>query len=286
MIVVTAATGHIGRQLVEQLLAEGVTEIRAVTRSPERARLPAGIEVVKGELAPGREGELTALCRGAQSLYLNLAATSGASNRALVDAAVAAEVRRIVLNSSVSVLYGEEGGLIARSHLDAENAIRDSGLEWCFVRGGMYATNALNWAREIRAGGVVHGAHAQAVGAPVHEADIAAVTARALLDEKGAQVGRAHVLTGPAAVTFAEQAAEIGRAIGRPEVRFQEIPEDEAVAAMTAGGVPEPLAREIVGYFGRTIGEQPLITDEVAQVTGRPARTFAEWARDHRADFS
>ncbi|MFI9721304.1 NAD(P)H-binding protein [Streptomyces sp. NPDC052396] len=284
MIVVTGATGNIGRPLVGQLLAEGA-EVRALTRDPRRAHLPAGAEVVAAQLGPGSEERLAELCRGARVLYLHLSATQGASIASLAAAAVGAGVRRIVLNSSISVEYGEDGGPIGRIHQEAEQGVRDSGAEWCFVRGGMYATNALAWAPEIRATGVVRGAHPGAVASPVHEADLAAVAARALLDEKGEHTGQAYAVTGPANLTMADQVAEIARAIGRPEVRFEQVPVPQAVAAMAAQGIPEQMAEALIAFFGRTVGTNPPISDAVEHVTGRPPRTFAQWAHDHAQDF-
>ncbi|MEV5506247.1 NmrA family NAD(P)-binding protein [Streptomyces orinoci] len=282
MIVVTGATGHIGRPLVGQLLAEGA-EVRALTRDPRRAQLPAGAEVVEAQ--PGSAERLAELCRGARVLYLNLAATQGASIAALAAAAVEAGVRRIVLNSSISVEHAETAGMIARIHQEAEQAVRDSGAEWCFIRGGMYATNALAWAPEIRATGMVRGAYPDAVAAPVHEADLAAVTARALLDEKGEHSGKAYAVTGPANLTMAQQVAGIARAIGRPEVHFQQVPEREAVAALTAQGLPEQVAQTLVAFAAQSVGTNPALGDDIEPITGHPARTFAQWANDHAEAF-
>ncbi|WP_338931880.1 NAD(P)H-binding protein [Streptomyces netropsis] len=283
MIVVTGATGNIGRELVERLLAAGVG-VRAVSRDPERAGLPAGVEVVRADLTDG--ADLGALLAGARALFLNIAAT-GLEAGALIEAATKAGVRRIVFNSSMSVTDtpADEEGFIARAHAAAERAIRDSGLEWTLVRGGMYATNALQWAEQIRSEGVVRGAYAEAVGAPVHEADLADLAAAALLDTTGTHLGQAYVATGPAGVTMAEQVAAIGRALGRPDVRFQEISFEEAVAAMERAGAPRVAAEDIIRYFGASVGQEALVTDAVQRVTGHPARSFEQWARDHVADF-
>ncbi|MGX8907634.1 NAD(P)H-binding protein [Streptomyces netropsis] len=283
MIVVTGATGNIGRELVDRLVAAGVG-VRAVSRDPERAGLPAGVEVVRADLAGGAEPD--GLFTGARALFLNIAAT-GLEAGGLIEAAAKAGVRRIVFNSSMSVTDtpAEEEGFIARAHAAAERAIRDSGLEWTFVRGGMYATNALQWAEQIRSEGVVRGAYAGAVGSPVHEADLADVAAAALLDTTGAHLGQAYVVTGPAGLTIAEQVDAIGAALGRPEVRFEEVSFEEAVAAMERAGAPRVAAEDIIRYFGASVGQEALVTDAVQRVTGHPARSFEQWARDHVADF-
>ncbi|MFI9237415.1 NAD(P)H-binding protein [Streptomyces sp. NPDC053079] len=280
MIVVTGATGNIGRSLTRQLLAEGAS-VRALSRNPERAGLPAGAEVVRADLT--EDGSLEQALGGAESLYLNLAAGGDRAVGQAVDAAVKAGVRRIVLNSSLSVAV-DGGNFIARMHAAAEEAVRASGLEWTFVRGGMYDTNALQWAEGIKAAGVVRGPYPEAVAAPVHEDDLAAVAARALLDGSGELLGKAPGLTGPQAVTLAGQVAAIGRAIGR-EIRFETISPETAAEQWASSGLPVEAARQLIGYFGASVGTEPLITDEVQRITGRPARTFEEWARDHADDF-
>lgn len=283
MIVVTGATGNIGRSLTRQLLAEGAS-VRALSRNPERAGLPAGAEVVRADLAEA--GSLELALRGAESLYLNLAAGGGEAAGHVIDAAVKAGVRRIVLNSSLSVTGTPADGenFIARMHATAEQAVRASGLEWTFVRGGMYATNALQWAEGIKAAGVVRGPYPEAVAAPVHEDDLAAVAARALLDGSGDLVGKAPYVTGPRAVTLAGQVAAIGQATGR-EIRFETVSPEAAAEELASAGVPKEAARQLIDYFGASVGTDPLITDEVQRITGRPARTFEEWARDHADDF-
>ncbi|UKY52036.1 NAD(P)H-binding protein [Streptomyces inhibens] len=285
MIVVTGATGNIGRSLVGRLLAEGAA-VRALTRDPARAGLPAEAEVVRADLTGA--DDLAPLLAGAEALFLNLAAGGDRAATAVLDAAVKAGVRRVVLNSSMAVTDtpADDTNHIARMHAGLERAVRDSGLEWTFVRGGNYSTNTLAWAPSIRESGVVRDAHPGAQGAPVHEADLADVAAVALLDRSGAHQGQAYLVTGPEVVTIAEQVAEIGRAIGR-ETRVERISEEEAAEAMSGPHFPKEAALELVKRFGEMVDAPSFpVSDVVERVTGHPGRTFAQWARDHAADFS
>ncbi|MFC9233915.1 SDR family oxidoreductase [Streptomyces decoyicus] len=285
MIVVTGATGNIGRSLVGRLLTEGAA-VRALTRDPAHAGLPAEAETVRADLT-GTD-DLGPLLAGAKALFLNLAAGGDRAAAALLDAAVQAGVRRVVLNSSMAVTDtpADEDNFVSRLHAGLERAVRDSGLEWTFVRGGNYATNALAWAPSIRASGVVRDAHPDAQGVPVHEADLADVAAVALLDRSGAHLGKAYDVTGPERLTVAQQVAEIGRATGR-ETRVERISEEEAAEAMTGRHLTKEAALELVRMFGRTVDAPPFpVSDAVERVTGRPGRTFARWAQDHAADFS
>ncbi|WP_030021028.1 SDR family oxidoreductase [Streptomyces monomycini] len=283
MIVVTGATGNIGRSLVGRLLAEGAS-VRALTRDPERAGLPAGAETVRADLTD--PAALEPALRGADALFLNLAAGGGDAGPAIVAAAVRAGVRRIVLNSSIAVTDGPEDddNFVSRMHSVAERAVRASGLEWTFVRGGAYAANALLWAEEIRESGVVRDPLPDAVTSPVHEDDLAAVAAVALLDRTGAHTGQAYVVTGPEARTRAEQVADIGRVLGRP-TRLEVAPAEQVAEERATPVLPKEALLELFGLFATTVGTTPPITDTVQKVTGHPARTFEQWARDHAADF-
>lgn len=284
VIVVTGATGNIGRCLVGRLLADGAA-VRALTRDPARAALPAGAETVRADLTG--TPDLAPLLAGADALFLNLAA-GGEAVTALVDAAVAAGVRRIVLNSSMAVTDtpADDSNHIARMHAALERTVRASGLEWTFVRGSNYSTNTLAWAPSIRASGVVRDAHPGAQGTPVHEADLADVAAVALLDRSGAHQGQAYLVTGPEVLTVAQQVAEIGRATGR-ETRVEQISEEAAAEAMAGPHLPKEAARELVRLFGKMVDAPSFpVSDAVERVTGHPGRTYAEWARDHAEDFS
>ncbi|GGN54888.1 nucleotide-diphosphate-sugar epimerase [Streptomyces kronopolitis] len=285
VIVVTGATGNIGRRLVDHLLADGAA-VRALTRDPARAALPAGAETVRADLTGAQD--LAPLLAGADALYLNLAAGGEQAVTALVDAAVAAGVRRIVLNSSMAVTGtpADDTNHIARMHAAAERTVRASGLEWTFVRGSNYSANTLAWAPSIRASGVVRDAHPGAQGSPVHEADLADVAAVALLDRGGAHQGQAYLVTGPEVLTIAQQVAEIGRATGR-ETRVEQISEEAAAEAMAGPHFPLEAARQLVALFGTMVDAPTFpVSDAVPRVTGHPGRTYAEWARDHAADFS
>ncbi|SOF02353.1 Uncharacterized conserved protein YbjT, contains NAD(P)-binding and DUF2867 domains [Streptomyces sp. OV198] len=273
MIAVTGATGNVGRALVDRLLAAGVP-VRALTRAPELASLPEGAEVVwfGPEESPARFA-------GATSLFLYAQATSVA----LLEAARAQGVRHVVLLSSGIIHRGvDDTHPIHVLHATAERRIRDSGLAWTFLRPNAFATNALQWAPQIRTGNTVRGVFADARFAPIHEDDIAAVAERALLDE--GHEAAVHHLTGPEAYSNAEQVAAIGAAVGR-ELTFVEVDPGEAGTELFPH-VPPPMLERMLGSFAQTVGVPPEITATVEDVTGAPARTFTRWARDHAAEFT
>ncbi|MFF7856893.1 NAD(P)H-binding protein [Streptomyces sp. NPDC007904] len=274
MIVVTGATGNVGRALVERLVTGG-QPVRAVSRrDAERTALPAGVEVTRPESA--------GLFDGAVKLFLHVQAT-GDRMGIVLDKARAAGVRHVVMLSSGIIQEGaDETHPIHMRHARAEQLVRDSGLKWTFLRPNAFSANALQWAGQIREGDTVRGPFADAVSAPIHEDDIAAVAERSLLD--AGHEGAVHRLTGPGAVTNAGQVAAIGRVIGR-DLTYFEIPVAEAEAAFFPE-LPRQTVRAVLKSFAAMVGSRPEITSTVEEVTGRPARTFAEWAEDHRADFA
>ncbi|MFJ9705521.1 NAD(P)H-binding protein [Streptomyces sp. NPDC101234] len=274
MIVVTGATGNVGRALVGRLVAGGHA-VRALTRDPERAGLPDKAEVVKY-----RPDDQAGLFEGATGLFLYVQGAGGRMPE-LLDAARTAGVRHVVLLSSGIINEGaDETHPIHVMHATAERQIRDSGLAWTFLRPNAFATNALQWAPQIRAGNTVRGVFAGMLTAPIHEDDIAAVAERALLDD-GHQ-GAAHRLTGPAATTNTDQIAAIGRAVGR-DLTFVEVEPEEAAPLFP--GTPPEFLQGLLKTFAATVGVPPEITTTVEDVTGSPARTFGQWADDHAADF-
>ncbi|MFE2065478.1 NAD(P)H-binding protein [Streptomyces sp. NPDC059467] len=274
MIVVTGATGNVGRALVGRLVAGGHA-VRALTRDPERAGLPDKAEVVKY-----RPDDQAGLFEGATGLFLYVQGAGGRMPE-LLDAARTAGVRHVVLLSSGIIEEGaDETHPIHVMHATAERQIRDSGLAWTFLRPNAFATNALQWAPQIRAGNTVHGVFAGMLTAPIHEDDIAAVAERALLDD-GHQ-GAAHRLTGPAATSNTDQIAAIGRAVGR-DLTFVEVEPEEAAPLFP--GTPPEFLQGLLKTFAATVGVPPEITTTVEDVTGSPARTFGQWADDHAADF-
>jgi uncharacterized protein YbjT (DUF2867 family) len=273
VIVVTGATGNVGRALVGRLVAEG-RSVRAVSRDVERAALPPGVEVTRLESA--------GLFEGASKLFLHVQATGDRTDTVL-DRARAAGVRHVVMLSSGIIQEGaDETHPIHMRHARAERLVRDSGLQWTFLRPNALSVNALQWAPQIREGDTVRGPFAGAVTAPIHEDDIAAVAERSLLD--AGHEGAVHRLTGPEAVTNAGQIAVIGRVLGR-DLTYVEVPAEEAAADFFPE-IPRQMVRSVLESFAAMVGSRPEITSTVEKITGRPARTFAEWAEDHWADFA
>lgn len=274
-VLVTGATGNVGRLVVEGLVAEGA-EVRALSRAPERAArlLPAGVRTVDGDL--GRPGTLDAALKGVEQLFLFPVARTA---REVVARAREAGVRRIVVLSSGAV----SAGLDTTHHLPVERAVEESGLEWTHVRPGEFARNKLHmWGPSIRAEGVVRSAFPDALGVPVHEADIAEVAAAALLED--GHTGRAYSLSGPERLSHREQAGALADGLGR-RLRFEPLTYGQARAAYIASGIPADIAEYLLGYQAEYAEEPPQVLPDTERVLGRPGRTLARWAADHAAEL-
>lgn len=272
-IVVTGATGSVGRRVVDQLIAAN-QKVRAVTRNPTKAGLPTGVDVVGADLA--EPASLTAAFAGADRLYLFSYPETAVE---VAECAQRAGVRRIVTLSSVLAEYEPEGALY---HLAVERAVESVEVEWTHVRPGMFAVNLLDWAGSIRAEGVVREPYPGAAQTPVHESDVAAVAVAALLEDGHAS--KKYPLSGPESLTKIEQAQAIGIGLGR-EVRFEEITPTQWRAAMGGAGMPEEVIGFLLDLWAAASTDPEPVLSTVEDVAGRPARTLARWAADHAEEF-
>ncbi|MEV0386759.1 NAD(P)H-binding protein [Nonomuraea sp. NPDC050643] len=279
VILVTGATGNIGRQVLSQLLDVGV-RVRALTRDLASAHLPDGVEAVRGDLSAPETLEVG--MRDVEAVFMMWPLPSAELASAAMEV-VKKYAQRVVFLSSGAIRDDliEQIGPIAQLHADVEQAIKHSGVEWTFLRPHGFATNTRRWLSQIRSGDVVRGAYGDAAMTLLHERDIAAVAVRALT--RDGHGGRDYVLTGPELLTQAEQARIIGDAIGRP-LRWEEISSAAARQEMLAWQPAEVVDVVLNAYADMVTWPGP-ITSAVEDITGKPAHTFLHWATDHAADF-
>jgi uncharacterized protein YbjT (DUF2867 family) len=275
-ILVTGARGHVGGAVLTELLAAG-QPVRVSSRDPRAADFPAGAEVVRADLTD--PASLPDALAGVRKVFLYAHPEAAAEFAA---AAVTAGVEHVVLLSSSSVLWPDaEANPIARRHLAVERALDAAGLDRTFVRPGYFATNTLRW-QSIRTDRLLRTAFPEGASSPVHERDIAGVAVRALLDDT--HRGAAHPVLGPGPITVRDQVAAIAAALGEP-VRLEQV-DIETYRAEQLTQLPESLVDRLIQAEGTVAGlPAEFGTDATAAVLGRPATPFADWARDHAADF-
>jgi len=278
MILITGATGNVGREVVNLLLAEG-RDVVAVSRNPATAKLPSNAQVIAAD--PGRPQTLATAFKGIEAVLLSPRALAGDA-RELVTLAASSGVRHAVVLPALTVQYG--GGLrrFADEFRAIEDAVKDSNLEWTLLRSADYASNATAWIPQIQTGDVVRGAYGSARTSTVHEWDVAAVAARCLVDP--AHVGQTYVLTGPQSLTQRDKVSAIGAAVGR-DLTWQEVPAALMREAMLARGLPADIPDRMLGYLADCVERPGPSSCAVSEILRRPALTFSEWAIEHNAEF-
>jgi uncharacterized protein YbjT (DUF2867 family) len=275
MIVVTGGTGRVGAQVVAQL-RERDLPVRVVSRRP--ARSPEGTEAARADLAD--PASLEPHLVGADALFLLWPFTSAELTAALAPklAEIAARhVGRVVYLSAQPA--GERPGSFWAL---AEQAIEDAGVPWTFLRPTGFASNTLMWADQIQSGDLVRWPFGAAARALIDERDIAAVAVRALTEDGHA--GSRYVLSGPAVLTQVEQLASIGQALGR-DLTWEELPKAEAQHALAAAWGDPGFAASALDTWERFVTHPETVTTTVRDVTGAPARSFADWAAANAGAF-
>jgi len=279
-VLVIGATGNIGRQVVSQLASRDV-QVRAMTRKPDAAVLPPHVEVMRGDLTD--PDTLDGCLHGIDTVFLVWTAPPAAIVPALD--LITKRARRIVLLSAPiktpHPLFQQPNPRRVMVE-QIERLIEISGVEWTFLRPGMFAANALGWwAPQIRVGDVVRWPYADVPTAPIHERDIAAVAVHALCENGHA--GAEYVLTGPRSLTHAKQISTIGRAIGR-SLRIEEVSPGEWRRERLPIW-PATLVDMLLDAWAAAAGHAAFVTSAVADITGAPAHTFFDWATDHVGEF-
>jgi uncharacterized protein YbjT (DUF2867 family) len=274
-IVVTGATGNVGRPLVAELAAAGAP-VRAVTRTPHTTRFPAHVEVI---------GSVVDALPGASAVFLNSRAL-GENLPNVVAQCRRAGVAKLVALSAINAdddFSRQPSRFRGDRNKEVEQLAVDSGLAWVSLRPTVFATNfAGMWSAQIRAGDVVAGPYAAASAASIVESDISAVAVRALLTDE--LVGQRIPLTGPQTFTNSELVEVIGRVLGRP-LQYLEVPADVVRQRFIGLGFTADFADAYTAMLAATLDKPALVTHDVEKILGRPATPFAQWVSQHRDLF-
>lgn len=265
IVLITGATGRIGRHLIGELLEKG-HRVRALTRNIETAKLPKNVELIQGDLV-----DIDSLREAFQGIYALHLITFDGSNYS--DLTNGEEIIQLAERSGirrVSVLAGWAPTSI-------EEALENSDLSWSRIEPLEIMYNAWDWEAEIRENNSVS-TLASYPSAIVHEADIAAVAACVLTEE--GRIGQHYRVTGPEALTPAQRISIIADVLGRPITHIR-LTENEERKRLSLFGLTE---EEIEFAIQLAVNPPPIagkVVNTVPLITGRPGRTFAEWAREH-----
>lgn len=285
MILVTGATGTVGREVLRLLARYGV-QVRAMTRDPAHlSSVKTNVEVVRADFeAPETLRDAVADVDG-----IFLLTAPGASvpehDLAMIKAARGGKVRKVVKLSAVGGgLSAKDGGTEpADWHAAGEQALAGSGLDWMVLRPSSFASNTLRWADPVRAGQPVPNMTGTGAQGVVDPRDVAEVAVEALLDAE--HNGETLTLTGPDLVSVPDQAAQLSEVLGQP-ISTVDVPLEAAREQMLASGLdPSVVDVAIRGSQLVSDGGNAVVTNDVLRVLGRPARPFLTWALDHRSAF-
>jgi uncharacterized protein YbjT (DUF2867 family) len=276
MILVTGATGNVGGLLVRALVGAGEPVRALIRRESDRSRLPAGADAVVGDL--NRPRDLTAAFAGVRALHL----LSGYEDMpGFLAEARRAGVQHVVLQSSSAVPGADMGNAVARYHILAEAAVRDSGLAWTFLQPNSFMSNTLQWAPQLRAGELVRAAFADVPVATIDPYDVAAVSATALT-ARGHE-GQSYRLSGPEALRPADRVRVLARVLGR-DLQFEGQSDDQARAEMSETMPPE-YVDAFMSFFAEGTLDESAVLPTVQRVTGRQPRSFRQWAEENAGAF-
>jgi NAD(P)H dehydrogenase (quinone) len=285
-IVITGASGHLGRATAELVLHRmPAKEVILTTRHPEEiSDLAArGVEVREADF--GRPETLVGAFEGGDKLLLISTDAVGArvdQHRAAIEAAGKAGISHVVYTSYLNPVEDNPAAVTA-DHRETERALRESGLAWTALRNGLYAEYQVpTGTQAVATGRLVHN-NGDGETAYVSREDCAAAAA-AVLSTEGHE-GEAYDITGPQPLGQDDVAALLSEVSGRP-VEAVAVDDEAFVQGLAASGMPEPAARGIA-TFGRAIREGFIseAPGAVENLTGRPPRSLREVFEAHRDDL-
>ena len=285
MILVSGATGTVGKEIVLQLASLGIT-VRALVRDMAKAAPFRGkcVHVAVGDL--NDPATLEAAFQSVDHALLLPAnnANQVEQERTFIDVAKRAGVQHIVKLSAIGADDPKSASRIARWHAQAEDYLESSGLVWTHLRPCVFMQNMLGSAASIARDGAFYAPLGDTRVAHVDVRDIAAVALKTLTEHGHER--KAYTITGPEALTYSEVAGKLSAALGKP-VRYVDVPPDQFKQSLLRAGMPDWSADALLEIFEHVV--KPLgakVTNVVAEITKRAPITFDQFARDHAAVFS
>ncbi len=278
VVLITGATGHVGKELLEQILKRGDARVRVLVRDRTKvSHLSNRVEIAVGDL--NRPETLSAAMQNVEQLYFVTAVTEQVVN--LVEAAKKAGVKHVVKQSTIEADRSLGPG---KWHREQEEFIKASGMTWTIIRPTMMMTNTIEWwAATIKSRSAVYFPGGKGKVPAIDPRDIAAVAFNVLTGS--GHGGKTYVVTGPEALTIAEMVEVIGKVLGR---RIRYIPVSPCLAGiwLRRSGLPGRLAKALIQTL-RALrkNEYAYVTEDVERVTGHKPRDFESWCRENIAAF-
>ncbi len=275
-ILVTGATGNIGKFLVEKLVKDGHF-VKAFTRNPERANFNEKIEICKGDLT-NKEEILQAL-NGVDKAFLLLANISADP---FIEVASQIGLKHLVFLSSYSVEidWKSKNNFIAKHHAEVENKIKLSGIPYTFLRPAGFMTTAFQWLGSIKVQGIAFLPYPDVTHAVIHSKDIALSAAEVL--KNNSHIGKSYFLSGPELISPREMVKQISEFIGKELNVIQ--PERQQTINMMTHNLPLSIIEAIL----ELLESSPKIievSENVRRLTHTKGITFKTWIKENEEFF-
>ncbi|MFT4439073.1 NAD(P)H-binding protein [Caballeronia sp. 15715] len=280
-VLVTGATGTIGRAVLSQL--DSQIQIRAFSRRATSGDYSAEIESMDGDLADVHALEKALV--DVDTVFLLWPFLTVDAARPVIET-IGSRAKKIVYLSTATAGDPEDRALnpISAAHYAIEQMIEETDAQWVIVRPTAFSSNPLLfWSGQIKSTQSVSWPFPNAKLSLIHESDVAAVVAKGILSDD--LVGQKRVITGPESLSQKAELDIIGRELGLPLV-YNELSKNQAREQMLSWGMPDAIVIGVLGYWERrTLTAEP-VNNAVLDITGRPAQTFATWARENVQKFS
>jgi uncharacterized protein YbjT (DUF2867 family) len=280
MILITGASGNVGKEVLKQITQTGV-EVRAAFQSVSKAAgAPSGVEIVTVDY--NQPETLRTALKAVERIFLVGPPTAQlpALERKAMEVIAQSGVRQVV---KLSAMGGREA-IFPRQHAESEDYIQSTGVPYTFLRPNGFMQNMVNYnAPTINTQNAFYGSEGDGRVSQIDIRDVAAVAVRVLTEDSHA--GKAYTLTGPEALTNKEIAQILSDELRR-EIRFINLPPAQLKEALLSAGVPEWNADALLDLQRLyREGKASTVTRDVEQILGRKAISFAQFVRDYRSDF-
>jgi len=282
VILITGATGNNGQELIRQLTAMG-HRVRALVRKPaEAAKLGGNIEVAPGDF--DLPETLESALQGVEKAFLltPVAEHFVQWQKDFIEAAQRARIKHLVKFSGMGA-HANSASELLKLHAETDEILRSSGVPFTILQPNSFHQNILSSANTIKAQGVFYWPLKNASQSTVDVRDISAVAAK-VFTSSGHQ-GKTYVITGPEALTFQQAAEKLSSVLGR-KIQYVDVPISAAADGMRNSGMPDwnvHAVSDLLAYFAT--GAAATVTDTVPRLLGRPATSFEQFVKDHRAAF-
>jgi uncharacterized protein YbjT (DUF2867 family) len=280
MYLVTGATGNVGSNVVDHLLAQD-QQVRVFTRDPARASAWGDrVQIAIGDFT--HLDTFTEAVQEVEGIFLMNATTPIDAFQQLLEAATASKISRIAFLSSIAA--SEPETMLGKLHLEKEDAIRSSGISNACLRPGGFMSNAYGWAPTIRSESIVYNPMGSGLYAPIAPEDIASVAAQFLVSSDVSS--QTYNLTGGQLITTPQQVEVLSELLERP-LQVIEISTEATIEHLVRSGIPRHIATGVARSFENIReGRAAQAFDTLQQLLGRPPLTFKDWAERHIDKFA